>query len=70
MKELSDWFKKCLECKHCYTLQTDELEYHCRKKNGICEYKEYKLKNGRNKKMRINIIIDVDVKESGIFREI
>lgn len=50
MKELSDWLKKCLECKHCYTLQTYELEYHCRKKNGICEYKEYKLKNGRNKK--------------------
>jgi hypothetical protein len=45
--ENPDWLKKCLECQHCYTLKSNELEYHCRKRNGKCEFKPYK---GRKKK--------------------
>ena len=50
MEELPGWLQKCLKCRHCYTLKTDDREYYCRKRNGKCESKEYKTKNGRNKK--------------------
>ena len=50
MEELPDWTEKCLNCQHCYTLKTDEREYRCRKRNGKCEFKEFKSKKGRNKK--------------------
>lgn len=38
-----DFFEKCKTCKHCYTKQDDDYVY-CRKLNGKCEYKPYKVK--------------------------
>ena len=38
-----NFFEKCRTCKHCYTRQDDDYVY-CRKRNGKCEYKEYKKK--------------------------
>lgn len=42
--EMEDWLKKCLTCQHCYKLKTDDETIYCRKRNGKCEYKEYKPK--------------------------
>ena len=39
-----NFFEKCKTCQHCYTRQDDDYVY-CRKRNGKCEYKEYKKKN-------------------------
>lgn len=36
-----DWLSKCITCKHCYTTNDDDY-IKCRKRNGKCEYKEYK----------------------------
>ena len=41
--EDENFFEKCRTCQHCHTKNDDEYVY-CRKRNGKCEYKPYKLR--------------------------
>ena len=43
-KEMPEWLKKCLSCKHCYKVNSDADEIRCRLKE--CNYKVYQ----KNKK--------------------
>ena len=43
MSDNEDWWEKCRTCQHCYVAISGDYVY-CRKRNGKCEYKEYKPK--------------------------
>ena len=36
-----NFLETCKTCQYCYTKQGDDDTVYCRKRNGICEYKEY-----------------------------
>lgn len=39
----TEWLEKCPTCQYYYVALNDDYVY-CRKRNGKCEYKEYKPK--------------------------
>lgn len=43
-QDVDAWIIKCLTCQHCYKRKDDDNTLYCRKRNGKCEYKEYKKK--------------------------
>ena len=45
-----NFLKKCKTCQHCYTKQNDDETVYCRKRSGICKYKEYSPNNKKVKK--------------------
>lgn len=63
-KPIPDWLKKCLSCQYCYQLQTNELEFKCRKRNGECEYKRWKEKKQRRENLT-NFIFTVCIVRVG-----
>ncbi len=40
-----NFLERCLTCQHIACRKSDIDEYYCRKRNGKCEYKEYKKKD-------------------------
>lgn len=56
--EMKDPLEKCSTCQHCYKRKNDDELIYCRKRNGKCDYKEYrpntvgsKLSNEKNKEI-------------------
>lgn len=39
-KDMPEWLKKCLTCKHAYKTKDNDLEWKCRCRNGKCNYKK------------------------------
>ena len=43
-KDMPEWLKKCLSCKHAYKTKDNDLEWKCRCRHGKCNFKPYQPK--------------------------